>query len=1410
MKRISKLLVTLVFAVCVVFSCTSAVSAAGLAKVTGLKVSSYTVSSVKLSWTAVSSAKKYQVRVYEGSTLKNTITTSDSSTSYTVTGLTAKKTYKFSVRAYNSTLVNGSYSSTVSATTGVAKVTNLKATTTATTVKLTWTKVAGATGYIVQQKSGDEWKTLSKPTSNSYTVKDLTPNKKVNFRICAYTKANSKTYKSSYVTVEATPKVPAVSSLKVSSYTCSTVKLSWDKVSGATGYVLQQKKGDTWKTIAKPTSNSYTVKDLTPKTKVNFRVCAYTKVGKKTYMGSYTTISATPKVDAVSTFTSSTSYASATLTWSAVTGAKGYEIQYATKSDYSGAKSVKVTDTSNLTYKLSSLKTGTTYYLRVRAYQTAKVSGKTKTYYGSWKTLTITPVLGSASGLKSSSVSTTSAALSWTKVSGASGYQIVYATSSDFKTNKKTATVSSGSTVTSTLSSLSTGTKYYVKVRAYRTVDSNKVYGGYSSTVNFVTAPAQVTGLKSASVADNSIQIKWTATTASKYLVYYKASSAKSYSSATVTTNSYTLSSLDSASTYNFYVIAVNSAGTKGKASSVLSLTTTGVAKTTPTLSISSVTATGAKATWTKVTGATGYELQYSTNKNLKDAKTVTVKSGSTLTATVSGLDSYTTYYFQVRAYGVSSDKSTVYGTYSSTQSAKTLHTKVTGLKATGGKKSITLTWDKLSYPSYNVYYKESSASSYSKVNTTTNSYTLTNLDGSKTYSIYVKAVTKDSSEGEASSTVTVTTSGISMDKPTLKLTYSDKTPTTATVNWTAVPGATHYRIYRSYKTNAETLSKPSDDVDVKQTSFTYTDLENGYEYTVYVQAIIKDETGLVREYGSVSNDVSFAIKPDAVENLKAVSGETSISLSWNSTPCYTYYVTYTPAGGKATTFKTQSTKFVLTGLKEETTYSISVAAANSKDVKGTAATIDAVSTYKGIDKVNLAQDGKITINSNRIDGAGAYIVQQFSVSENKWIDNLSFTYKDEEDESIITFTNSDCLDYASKNSSLFRIIVYKNSELFFVSDPYKETITAEGFTATADASKYTVTLSWTDDVAAASKVRVYNIYGSSYTEVTASANDTFTYYVAPGAIHRFAVYSDGVLVYSVAVEMPAINTSLTTNESKNAQINYLVQAINNTKNDTTDYVVKAVSGGNLTYDTTYLKMNITADNKGLALAVNLALSLSGITEDFDLLTLSSSLTCNSAEEIEEKLGNFGLSDGDGSGFSNVTEEFKVTSKTFLSSASKTKYIEPIGENASWQYSQTPANWSKAFSSVSTTKQSDGTYKVVATLKKENTTSGYHASFLSKDSLDGSSSIDLNDLFKDSNGKGEFNVKSVGATTLTAIIDSNNHIVSYNITLPSIIDINMELPFELVEIEGASGSIIIGVDMTLDCTTNYEYSFIEM
>ena len=69
-----------------------------------------------------------------------------------------------------------------------------------------------------------------------------------------------------------------------------------------------------------------------------------------------------------------------TVTWKQAKGVAGYQIQYSLKKNFSGAKAVKVGKAATVKKVVKKLKSGATYYVRVRAYNQL---GK-KTFYSAW------------------------------------------------------------------------------------------------------------------------------------------------------------------------------------------------------------------------------------------------------------------------------------------------------------------------------------------------------------------------------------------------------------------------------------------------------------------------------------------------------------------------------------------------------------------------------------------------------------------------------------------------------------------------------------------------------------------------------------------------------------------------------------------------------------------------------------------------------------------------------------------------------------------------------------------------------------------------------------------------------------------------------------------------------------------
>lgn len=243
------------------------------AKVTGLKVAA-TSTGAKLSWKKVTGATAYGVEYYNG---KKWVAKTVTGTSTTITGLKAKTSYKFRVRAYNkSAKAYGAYSSTVTASTTIAQVKGLKAkATTSTSVTLTWSKVSGAKNYEVWQLNGKKWVKVATTTKTSVTVKKLKANTAYQFKVRAVDKKKVAGDYSSVLKV--TTNLSAVKGLKAKPAKTS-VALSWSKVSGAKSYEIWQLKGKKWTKVGTSSSTKFTVKKgLKKNTKYQFKVRAVSK-----------------------------------------------------------------------------------------------------------------------------------------------------------------------------------------------------------------------------------------------------------------------------------------------------------------------------------------------------------------------------------------------------------------------------------------------------------------------------------------------------------------------------------------------------------------------------------------------------------------------------------------------------------------------------------------------------------------------------------------------------------------------------------------------------------------------------------------------------------------------------------------------------------------------------------------------------------------------------------------------------------------------------------------------------------------------------------------------------------------------------------------------------------------------------
>lgn len=165
------------------------------------------------------------------------------------------------------------------------------------------------------------------------------------------------------------------------------------------------------------------------------------------------------------------------LAWNKPAGATGYQLQRKSGNSYKTLATVKGTS-----YTHKGLTAGAGYTYRVRAYRT--VGGKN--YYSGWAYMTAytKPATPNLIGLRATK-SGHKIKATWKKVGGsASGYQIYWAKDKNFKKMVSKTTVSGQKKTSYTGKNFTKGKRYYVKVRAYKTVNGNKIYGAWSKVRN--------------------------------------------------------------------------------------------------------------------------------------------------------------------------------------------------------------------------------------------------------------------------------------------------------------------------------------------------------------------------------------------------------------------------------------------------------------------------------------------------------------------------------------------------------------------------------------------------------------------------------------------------------------------------------------------------------------------------------------------------------------------------------------------------------------------------------------------------------------------------------------------------------------------------------------------------------------
>ena len=515
-----------------------------------------------------------------------------------------------------------------------------------------------------------------------------------------------------------------VSDLTSVANTSTSNSFAWNGAHDATGYEVYQgtSPSDPNKKKIGDTKNTYfTNSNKSTGTMYKYMVRAYSDASGKRVYGDYSEVFTTCTLPAnISKISASARGTSVTISWDKVSKATDYIVEH-----YVNGAWKQVGTTSSLSYKVNGITQNGVNKFRVKARR--NYSG---VYYNGGYTYVnaeVTDIPSAVTGLRSTSNTSTSNTITWNASTKAEGYEIYQW----IGTNDSYKLIGTTTSTKFTNSKKSSGTMYRYKVRAFNTVDGQRIEGAYSSEFTTCTLPANVSFSLCYTDVD-SITLKWNKVSKATGYQVEMYTNGKWKTLSTLSGTSYTASGLSQNTAYRFRVRAIRYYNYINYYGGYTEKDITIRPANTPEgLSSSVNTSSSNTITWESMNGVSGYSVYQwiGTSDSYK-------KLGDTAYPyyTNSGKSSGTMYTYRVKAYYVS-DNVMQYSKPAQVVTC-TLPANVTVTTAKRSGSNISLAWNKVSKATgYEIYVK--SGSSWKKLTTTSGkSYTAKNLSGTKTFRI--------------------------------------------------------------------------------------------------------------------------------------------------------------------------------------------------------------------------------------------------------------------------------------------------------------------------------------------------------------------------------------------------------------------------------------------------------------------------------------------------------------------------------------------------------------------------------------------------------------------------------------------------------------------------------------------------
>ena len=413
----------------------------------------------------------------------------------------------------------------------------------ATAVTLTWNGVSGATSYAINRNGT----ALGSTGATSYTDSTVSAAATYTYTVSAINSAGASaaTAPLSVTTPVALPAAPT--GLATTSNTATAVTLTWTAVTGATGYTVLR-NGETVGTSATP---SYTDSTVAAATSYGYSVTASNAAGSSAASSVLPVTTPAPSVNAPAAPTGlaapSVSFQAVTLTWAAVTTATGYTVL---------RDGTVLGSPTAATFTDSTVRGATSYSYTVTAHNAAGSSGAGGPL---GVTTPAAPPPATPAGLVAMALSNSAVQLSWSMVadtqSGAASYRLYR--------DGALPGILAGSGTQYTDTGLAQASTHSYTVQAF---DPSGASSAQSTAFSVTTKGPGTPQLLQPTVIGATVPLQWTAASDTQtglgYRVQRRTTGGGAFTTvATTTSTSYTDSPFAAGGSFDYQIVAFDSAG---------------------------------------------------------------------------------------------------------------------------------------------------------------------------------------------------------------------------------------------------------------------------------------------------------------------------------------------------------------------------------------------------------------------------------------------------------------------------------------------------------------------------------------------------------------------------------------------------------------------------------------------------------------------------------------------------------------------------------------------------------------------------------------------------------------------------------------------------------------------------------